>query len=814
MESVWQDIRYALRTLRLNPGLALIAILTVAIGIGANTAIFSVVYGVLFRPLPYSQPDQIVRVWRFRPDLGDRAPAVSVNDFNGWTERNHSFSNVGAYSPRTVQLNFTPGAGEGDEIQATDVSATLMDVLGVAPIRGRSLAAGDDKPGSNAKLLISYRLWQSKLHGDPNVVGRTVAVQNQTNVIVGVMPPNFQFPDNQDVWFPREFTIPAMPSGVRIELANLIVIARLKPNVSLEMARDDLKSITTQMDHDRQMPMAAPVVTMRLADAIVGNVRPTLLIFLGAVGLVLLIACANVANLLLARADSREREFAIRASLGAARSRLTRQMLTESWILAGLGAIAGVGLALAGTKLFIAYNPGNIPRVAEVRMDGTVLLFMAAMVIVTGILFGLAPALRLSRTDLSGTLKLSGITGTRSGNAGRGHWLRNALVVNEIAFSLVLLVSAGLLIRSFMHLATMNPGFNPRNVITAGLRPTGRAADAATSQQACRELLDRVRGIDGVDAAAMSIMLPGSGMMMRMTYGIPGSAPTRQEDAPTAMVVEASDGYFKAMGIPIIAGQDFTEQDVADNRAVAVSESFARKNYSGRDAVGQQVLMGPQPSNIIAVVADVHQMGLKSDPAPMIYRPGLSGAVAMGGMKFARPLNLIVRTRADSQKTIPAVRGVLAQVAADFRAQNMSLLDVTLSESIAEPRFYSVLLGMMAAVALALALIGTYGVLSYIVTGRTREIGIRVALGAQTRDVMKLVMGQAILLATLGVGVGLIGAWAATRLLKKLLFGVSTTDPTTFIAVSALLAAAALAACYIPARRATRVDPLTALRYE
>ncbi len=814
MGTIWQDLRYGARVLLKNPGFLLVAVLTLGLGIGANAAIFSIAYGVLFRPLPYEDPDTLVRVWRLRPAVSDRGSAVSAEDFLAWREQRQVFREVAAYTARQVDVTFAPGAAEPEEIEAVDASASLFSTLGVPPLVGRWFTAAEEKRGSDAVAMISYQLWQGRFSGAQDILKRSILIQGRPHAIVGVMPPGFRFPVRHDLWLPREFSPPAeaMAGGRRFIIANLNVIARLRPGISARQADAELKAITERLDAERDFRFEGTTVVMGLMESVVGNIRPTLLIFVGAVGFVLLIACANVANLLLARAEAREREVAIRASLGAARGRLLGQLLTESCLLSGLGALLGVGLAYAGVRLFLAYQPGNIPRTEEIQLDAPVLLFIAGLVALTGILCGLAPALRLARADLANSLKVGG---TNTGSGFRRSRLRGLLVVGEVGLSLVLLVCAGLLLRSFVGLAITDPGFDPEKLIAVQLRGTGRGADAAAANQLYRDLLERVRALDGVEAAAYASSLPADGRIMKFSFVTSGRDPARPEERTDTLIIEASADYFRAMGIPLRQGRAFTANEVEQRLpVVVVNEAFARRYFPGQNAVGQQLRLGPDPQEIIGVAGNVRQLGLTAEPEPILYQPNVEAVRVMGQMRMVRPMNLLVRTKSDPEPVLAAVRSVVDSLAPDIRTQSVGLMEKSMWESIAEPRFLSLIFALLASVALALAAVGLYGVLAYLVSRRTQEIGVRMALGAQPADVLRLVIRQGLVLAVAGMGLGLAAAWYATRLLTGLLHGVSTTDAATFAGVTALLAGVALLACYVPARRATRVDPVIALRYE
>jgi len=815
VDHLLQDLRYALRVLMQRPVFTMVAVLTIGLGIGANSAIFSIVNGVLFRPLPYQEPDRLIRIWRQHPEFGSRMTASSGQDISGWRDESTVLSGLAVFAPQQFNVAFEGGAPP-EQINAASVSANLLEVLGVRPMMGSAFTADQEKAGANNVAHISFKLWQSRFAGSADVIGKTVSVNDRPVTITGVMPVGFQFPNNQDIWMPRDFS-PLQPSatgGFRVEFAMGNTIARLREGVTLDQARREIAELSKRMDEENQRPQSRPVVVMTLLDSMVGNVRTTLLAFFGAVGLVLLIACANVANLLLARAESREREIAVRAAMGAGRARLIRQLLTESWLLAAAGGALGLLLAWGGIQLFLGYNPGNIPRVEEIGLDAGALLFTGLLVLLTGAIFGLAPALRAARVDLTNALK----TGTTSAAGGLGSFRRNRfrslLVVAEVAFSLVLLAGAGLLIHSFIRLATVDPGYQPKNVVAASMRPAQMGMADASTNFSFRDILERVKQMEGVEAAALASTTPLGGAFMRTSFLLEGTSPADFEQRPESSVVEVSPDYFRTMGIALKKGRVFTEAELAQGDVVMVNEAFVRKYSSDRDAIGRRILLGPRLLEIVGVVGDVKEMGLDRDAQPAMYRGTTDGVVSMGNARFVRPMSLVVRAKANPQQVMTLLRSVLEEESARVRAVSMTLLEERLWESIATPRFHTLIFGVMAGVALVLAAVGIYGVLSYSVTQRTREIGVRIALGADRGDVLRMVLGQGLKLAASGVVVGLVGAYAATRVIASLLFGIGATDVLTFAAVSAVLLGVALLACYLPARRATRVDPMVALRYE
>jgi putative ABC transport system permease protein len=817
MGTLWQDLMYGLRMLAKCPGFTLVAVLALALGIGANTALFSVVDAVILRPLPFPAPDRLVAVWSTNQQRGELRTSASYPDFADWRSLNHAFERIAAFHTNDFTLT---GTDEPAHILGAVVSADLFRLLGVAPKLGRDFLSEEDDPGKTKvrPVILSYAFWRSRFGSDPQVIEKTVQLDSQSYTIVGVMPGGFQFPLQGkpiDLW--TSFLVDEIASDNEPITAErgahyLSVIARLKPDVRLPQAQAEMDTIASALAH--QYPDTDKYRGIALApelERLVGDVRPALLILFGAVGCVLLIACVNVANLLLARAAARQKEIAIRSTLGAGRLRLVRQLLTECILLAALGGALGLALAWWGSDLLLALSPENVPRLSGVHLSGHVLAFTAFASLLTGLVFGLLPALHVSRSDLAESLKESGRGSTESARRSR---LRSALVVAETALALVPLVGAGLLIQSLSRLEHVKPGFDPHNVLTFNLGlPDARYS---YSQQAAffEQLLPRIRALPGVRSASAVSPLPLSGDDFRVTFEIEGR-PVAKSDQPATNYREAAAGYFQTMHIPLLEGRDFSDQDnLKSPPVIIVNQTFAKQFFPGEDPIGKHIKPGLSSipgthavmREIVGVVGDVKHRSLNREAGPEVYEPESQ-------MPF-ETLTLVVRTEGDPRGLIGAVREQVKALDKDLPIYDVKLMEEYLSTSVAQPRFNTMLLAIFAGVALVLAAVGLYGVMSYSVVQRTHEIGIRMALGAQQKDVLRMIVGQALRLTLVGTALGLAGAWAATRLMSGLLFGVKSSDPITYAGVALLLSAVALLACYVPAYRAMRVDPMVALRYE
>jgi len=804
MDTFFHDMRYGVRMLLKNPGFAVVATIALALGIGANTAIFSVVNTVLLRSLPYPDPDRLMVVRETKlPQFPEFS--VSPGNFLDWQKQNTVFEKLVAINPSAY--NFTSDAADPERLRGARVSAGLFEMLGAAPALGRTFLDEEDQPGQNVAVLSSA-LWKRRFNSDPNIIGRSITLSATSYTVIGVMPSSFQFPDRDtELWTPVGFTAAqAQQHGAHY----LSVIGRLKPGATLDQAGTEMSAIAGRLAEQYSGSNAGwsvNVVPMQEYD--VRDIKPALLILLGAVALVLLIACANVANLLLARATARQKEIAIRTALGASRWRVIRQLLTESVLLALAGGAVGLLLALWGTDLLLALAPEDLPRVKDVALDGRVIAFTLLVTCLTGVIFGLVPALQASRPNLNETLKEGG-----RGTTGGHHRVRGSLVITEVALALMLLVGAGLLIRSFYRLQQVNPGFNTRNAMAVTVSLPGKKYPQPDQTAAFyTQLIERVSGLPGVAATGATQALPVQGDYL-LGFNIQGRAPDAPGEDKSTNYYSVTPDYFKAMGIPLIRGRVFTDQDRKDSMRVAIiNEEMAKKYFPDEDPIGKgiNVTNGPETfREIVGIVGDVKQYGPAQPTTVQTYEPFLQNPFS--GM------TLVVRTEGNPTALTSAIRSQVLAIDKDQPIARTRPLEQVLSESIAKERFAMLLLGAFGAVALILAAVGLYGVMSYAVTQRTHELGIRMALGARSGDVLRLVVGQGMTLALVGVGIGLggalVGAFVLKRLMANLLFATGATDPLTFAGISVLLAGVALGACLVPARRAIKVDPMIALRYE
>ena len=802
-----QDLRYAGRMQLKNPGFTIVAVIALALGIGANTAIFSVVNSVLLRPLPYKDPERLVMVWEDASKFGYPRDTPAVANFVDWRDQNTVFEGMAAIADKSFNLT---GTGDPERLEGRGVSANLFPLLGVDPQLGRTFTSAEDQPGSDKVVVLSYALWQRRFGGDNSIVGKPLSLNGETYTVVGVMPARFQFPTSDDaLWVPIAFTSQQLASRGSHYLQ---VLARLKPGTSLEQAQTEMHTIAARLSQqypNSNTDLGAAVTSLH--EHLVGDIRPALLILLGAVGLVLLIACANVANLLLARAAVRQKEIAVRIALGARRWRLIRQFLTESLLLAAIGGVVGLVIAYGGLFLLRAFIPENISQAKQISIDLKVLGFTFLVSMITGVIFGLAPALQAVRFNQTETLKEGG---RDSATGSGGKRIRSLLVMAEVAVSLVLLIGAGLLINSFLRLRNVDPGFRADNLLTMKfVLPEPKYADFERRTAFYNDLIQRVQNLAGVKSAAVTTNLPLYRQGNSIGISIEGQPPPPPGKENIAVTRIVSPGYFDTMGIPLLSGRQLSDQDTETTpNVVVISEAMARRHWPGEDAVGKRIGAGriERPEDwiqVIGVVKDVRQFELTADPRPQMYLSYRQAA-------FFEPRDLVVKTEVDPASLAATVRKTVWEIDKDQPVSNIRTMEEILLASIERQRFSMLLLAIFAGVALILAAVGIYGVMSYSVAQRTHEIGIRMALGAQTSTVLKLAVGYGMKLVIVGIVIGLVAAFALTRVMSTLLFGVTATDPATFTLISLLLILVAAIASYIPARRATKVDPMIALRYE
>jgi putative ABC transport system permease protein len=819
METLFQDLRYAFRMLLKRPGFTAVAVLSLALGIGAISTIFSFVNGIMLKPLPYREPERLVLLDETAFKRGIASMGVSFPNFVDWREQNQAFEDIAAYTTGGLAI---AGGGEPEQLKGAFVSQGLFEILGVAPILGRTFTADEDQPDHDLVVILSYGLWQRRFGGDPKILGATLLLNNRSRVVIGVMPKGFQFPEVAEVWGPLALNTKLWTRTDH----GLEAIARLKPGVTLDQVQAEMTSIASNIEEQNPVTNEGLSVSLTsLRAGLTGDYKKALLILLGVVGFVLLIACVNVANLLLARSTARQKEIAIRAALGANRKRIFRQLLTESLLLGLISGAIGLVLALWGMDLLLAAIPIDIPFWMKFDLDFRVLGFTAGCSLLTGFVFGTAPALQASNPDLNETLKEGG----RSAAGGGRHRVRSLLVVAEIALSLVLLVGAGLMMRSFISLQYVDAGINPEGVLTMNVGlPRAKYGEPEKRVAFFSQLLERVRALRGVQSAGTNSGLPLSGNNWGRSLTVEGRPVLSVGEAPMINHCVISPKYFSAMGIAILKGRDFDERDVmppkvpqlvvrgevqpgASTGVTIIDERLAREYWPDEDPIGKRIRFGPPEDNepwhtIVGVVREVKHDRLNASTRMSVYLP--FAQMPIGGS------SLVIRTDGRPENLIAAVRDQVRELDPDLPVTRIMPMTEVVARSVWQPRLYTALFGVFAAVALILATVGIYGVMSYSVTQRTREIGLRMALGAQRQDVLKLVVGRGIILASIGVGVGLAAAVGLTRLMTSLLFGVTATDPFTFAAVSVLLTGVALGACFVPARRAAKVDPMVALRYE
>ena len=803
MKTLWQDLRYGARMLLKNPGFTSIAVITLALGIGANAAIFSVVNAVLLRPLPFKEPERLIMIRETKiPQFPEFS--VSPGNFLDWKRRNTVFERLVAITAPSFNLI---GTGDPEQLSGMRVTEGFLVMLGAKPELGRDFLPEEDQPGRNNVVILSHGLWQRRFGGDPKIINQTITLSGRIYTVIGVMPATFSFGGRETaLWTPMGFT----PEDAENHGGHFLsAIGQLKPGATLEQARSEMSAIAGQLAQEYPDANAGwNVKLLPLQEFIVRSVETALLVLLGAVAFVLLIACANVANLLLARAAGREKEIAIRTALGAGRARIVRQLLTESALLALAGGVAGLLLAKWGTDLLLKLAPQNLPRMSDVSLDGRALAFTAAVTLLTGLIFGLVPALQASKPNLTETIKDAGGRGATEG--GRRQFVRGSLVVLEMASALLLLVGAGLLIKSFWRLQRIDPGFNPNNALTASVTLPSRKYPEENQQSAFfQQLLEKVRALPGVQAAGASNVVPLGGDYV-LGFVIEGRPPLPPGAGQSTNYYAVSADYFKAMGIPLLRGRVFTEQDTRNSTRVAViSESMAKRVFPNEDPIGKRIHVTNGPTvfrEIVGIVGDVKHYGLDQDTTLQTYEPYTQQPFSS--------MTLVVRTAGDPTNLTSAIRNQVLSIDKEQPVSGVRTLEQRVSTSIAQQRFSMLLLGVFAAVAMVLAAVGIYGVLSYAAAQRTHEIGIRMALGARAGNVLKMVIGQGMKLALAGVALGSGAALALTQLMKRLLFGVTAADPMTYVVIALSLTLVALFACWIPARRAAKVDPMVALRVE
>jgi predicted permease len=804
-----QDLRYGFRMLVKRPGFAVVTIITLALGIGANTAIFTVVNAALLSPLPYKESERLVHLWETTPQKQFGEREASYPDYLDWKGQNQVFEGVAGYSRRSFNIT---GGDTPDRVQGAAVTDNFFQLLGVEPVHGRSFRPGEDQPNAERLALLSHGLWQRRFGGDMSVVGQTMMLNGNSYQIVGILPQRFSFAPvgAAQLWVTLN---PNADQTSRRFMHWLNLIARLKPGVSVEQAQAGMGAIAQTIAQDHaESHTGTSIKVISLQEQITGKIKPILLVLLGAVCFVLLIACANVANLLLARSAARQKEIAIRTALGAGRWRLIRQLLTESAVLALMGGLVGLVLAHWGVDLLVAGIPAaqadTMPYLQGLTIDGRVLLFTIGVSLLTGIVFGLAPALQSSKLNLQESLKDGGKTSA----VPTRQRLRNLLVVSEIALALVLLVGAGLMLKSLASLLAVDPGFNPDNLLTMRVMlPTVKYAEDAQKVAFHQQLIERVESLPGVKGVGSVDILPLLGGNTARFYadGRPQPPPGQELEAN---IRDVNSSYFQVMDVPLLRGRYFTDQDKPDTPIVViVNQTLANRLFPGEDAVGKRLrytAIELPPFEIVGVVSDEKVRGLDEPTSPVVYGPYLQAP--------NNSISLVIRTSSDPDSIAGMARSEIKSLDADlpvFDVRTMGQI-IDNSPSTFLRRYPAFLIGVFAAVALILAMVGIYGVISYSVTQRTHEIGVRMALGAQRRDIFKMILGQGLLLTFIGTGCGVVAALLLTRFLSSLLFGVSPTDPLTYIVVSLPLVLVALLACYIPARRATKVDPMIALRYE
>ena len=814
LETLLQDVRYGLRMLRKNPGFSTVAIATLALGIGANTAIFSIVNGVLLRRLSYKNPDQLMSIWSNRTDRDKTV--FSLPDFIDYKNQNRTLEQISGFSAWNANLS---DAGEPERVFGVRSSANVFQMLGVNAEIGRTLLDEDDIPSNPRVVVLSHGFWQRRFGQRTDVLGKQLTLNNENFTVAGVLPAGFAFPE-----IDADVVVPMVPDAdpsrkERGSISYLRVIGRLRKGVTQQQAESDLNAIASQLQRlypvANASKMGAKLVALQ--EELVGNFRLAFLVLFLAVGMVLLIACANLANLVLARASTRHKEMAIRLAIGASRRRLVRQLLTENMLLALLGGSLGLALTQPAMRSLIALSPDSLPRAGEINIDPRVLLFTLSISLLSGLLFGLMPTLHISRNSFTEELKGSG---KGSADTGRGNAVRNLLILSEVALSLLLLISAGLLAKSFLRLQAVSPGFVAKNLLVMRLSlPQAQYSRPDTVAAFYEQLSSRIGNLPGVESVGATSVLPLSGSNVRINFTVVGRPPLSLSEQPITQYRITGPAYLSTMKIPLLCGRDFASGDTLRIQPVAIiNSSFARRYWPDHSPIGSHIKMddnnkAPREVEIIGVAGDVRHTGLHEDPAPEVYVP-ISQIPEENVSLLANNMNWVIRTSTEPLTMAAAVRREIQSINANVATSNTRTMEQFLSSSLAPNRFNLFLLGIFAVAALILATTGIYGVISYSVARRTPELGIRMALGAQQLDVLTLVVGSGLKIVFTGVCFGLVGAYILTRALSKLLYGVSVTDPSTFVSMSLLLIMVALLASYVPARRAAKVDPMIALRSE
>ena len=817
MENLLQDLRVGCRSLIKNPAFSIVAIMALALGTGANTAIFSVVNTVLLRPLPYVDPDRLVLVWG--RNATSARDSLSVPDFQDYRDQNQVFEKVCAFAYDDFILGM---ADEPDHLEGLMTSANYFSTLGAPIATGRGFQSDEDQPGAPRVAIISDGLWKRRFGADPKIVGQTITLNGGSFTVVGIASRDFQSPvpdENPQVWIPISFDGGdrlRIPSSTNPELLHnrrgrfLKLAARLRPGVTPSETQADLDTIASRLQEqykDTNTSVGAAVIPVR--KHLLGNIEPALFILLASVGCVLLIACANVANLLLARGSSRRKEMSIRAALGAGRLRLIRQLLTESVLLSLVGGTLGLLMAYGGIRLLVSLNPPNIPRLTEINVDSRVLGFTYLIAVTTGIIFGLAPAMEASKPDLNETLK----EGSRGSTGGIGRRrIRSTLVVTEVALTVLLLIAAGLMLKSFYSLQNVNPGFDPENTLTMLVNlPTVKYSDDRQISSFYEQALDRIKSLPGVRSAAVISSLPlTTTVIERLRFTVEGHPPPSPSEVPRANIRRISDGYFDTMRISLVDGRFFTERDRAEaTPVVIINQTMANRHWPGENPIARRLVipsMGTAPREVVGVVADVKHSSLDSESGVEVYVPYLQKPFAL--------MTVLVRTTSEPLLMTGAVRESILSVDSNQPIYGTRTMQQVVSDSMSQSRLYSSLLGIFAGLAVVLAAVGIYGVMSYSVSQRAHEIGIRMALGAERGHILRMIVGKAMFLTLIGTTIGVGAALVLTRAMETLLFGVGVRDLLIFVIVPVVLALVSLLSCYIPARRATRIDPMIALRYE